>query len=168
MARNTSPVTIWHKIINKLNRAKLDYVLVGGAALVVHGVPRSTLDLDIFVPAKEKVLHKLFDIADVLGLKCKEAAILNISHLPKLFSNQWICFSYRGQDVLDVFFADEGEFRERYKNSVLKKDKHISIRVASLDDIMVMKKRIARPIDLADVSLIKESRKISRKKRHIK
>jgi len=35
----------------------LDYVLVGGAALVIHGLPRSTLDIDIYVPAKEDVLN---------------------------------------------------------------------------------------------------------------
>ncbi len=65
-------------------------------------------------------------------------------------------FSYKGQDVLDVFLANNDEFSRLYKNSKLKKDKKISIRVASLHDIAVMKKASGRPIDLSDLVLIKE------------
>lgn len=88
MAKNISNPQIWHKIIAKLNNTKLDYVLVGAAALVIHGLPRSTLDIDIYVPAKEDILNKLFQTAEDLGLKSKQKDILKISHLPKLFTNQ--------------------------------------------------------------------------------
>lgn len=161
MAKNTSPRTIpiWHKIIDKLNKARLRYVLVGGAALIIHGLPRSTLDIDIYVPAREDILNKLFQIAASLGLKSGQKAILNISHLPKMFVNQWVCFSYKGQDILDVFLASENEFKKLHNKSELKKDKKISIRVACLDDIASMKKRSARSADLADLTLIKEVKK---------
>lgn len=156
MAKNISGIKLWHEIIKGLNKAKVDYVLVGAAALVVHGLPRSTLDLDIYVPAKEDTINKLFKAADILGLESKQKAILNIRHAPRLFANQWICFSHNEQDILDVFFADEGDFKKLYKNSTLKKDKKISIRVASLKDITAMKKASGRPIDLSDLQLIKE------------
>lgn len=156
MAKNISGIKIWHEIIKGLNKAKVDYVLVGAAALVVHGLPRSTLDLDIYVPAKEDSLDKVFKATDTLGLQSKQRAIINIRHSPGLFANQWICFSYNGQDILDVFFADKNDFNKLYKNSKLKKDKNISIRVASLKDITAMKKASGRPIDLSDLQLIKE------------
>lgn len=159
MARNTLDPEIWYKIINKLNETKLNYVLVGGAALVIHGLPRSTLDIDIYVPAKEEVLNKLFKIADSLGLQTEQKSILMISHSPELFVNQWICFSYKGQDLLDVFLSSEKEFNELYINSEQKKDKTTSIRVASLKDIEMMKKKSGRPIDLADLEFIKETKK---------
>lgn len=92
---------IWHKIIKELNKAKLSYVMVGAAALVIHGFPRSTLDIDIYVPAKESILKKLFKITHALGLKGEQRAILKISHSPELFTGQWICFSCEGQDILD-------------------------------------------------------------------
>lgn len=157
------PIPIWHRIINKLNEKKIEYVLVGGAALAIHGLPRSTLDIDIYVPAKTGLLNKLFQIADALGIKSEQRAILNIKHLPRLFVNQWICFSYKGQDILDVFFANEKEFKRLYKNSELKKDKSMSVRVASLDDLAVMKKTSARSIDLADLNFIKEIEKYKKK-----
>lgn len=160
MEKDISEIQIWDKIINKLNETGLDYILVGGgAALVIHGLPRSTLDLDIYVTAKEDVLNKLFQIADTLGLESEQKSILNISHSPGLFINQWICFSYAGQDILDVFFASEDEFNRLYKNSEQKQDKSISVRVASLNDIVAMKKASGRAIDLADLSLIEEAKK---------
>jgi len=165
MAKNTSGIQIWHKIIKGLNKARIDYVLVGAAALVIHGLPRSTLDLDIYVPAKENILNKLFKIADTLGLQSGQKAILKISHSPKLFTGQWICFSHKGQDILDVFLANKGDFKRLYKNSKLKKDKKISIRVASLHDIAAMKKASGRPIDLSDLDLIKEIMKYKKQER---
>ena len=159
MKKNTSNPEIWHKIIKKFNQTGLDYVLVGGAALVIHGLPRSTLDIDIYVPAKEDVLNKLFNIADSLGLQSEQRSILTISHSPKLFVDQWICFSYKGQDILDVFLSGKKEFEKLYSSSEQKKDKTISIRVASLKDIASMKKKSGRPIDLADIEFIKAAKK---------
>lgn len=159
MAKDTSVPEIWHTIINKLNKTRLNYVLVGGAALVIHGLPRSTLDIDIYVPAKEEVLHKLFEIADSLGLRSEQKAILAISNSPNLFADQWICFSYKGQDVLDVFLAAEKEFNKLYADSEQKRDKAITVRVASLNDIEAMKRKSGRPVDLADLKFIKEATK---------
>lgn len=159
MAKNTSDLKIWNRIINELNGAKLKYVLVGGAALVIHGLPRSTLDIDIYVPAKEDVLTALFKIADSLGLKTEQKDIIKISHLPNLFTNQWICFSYENQDILDVFLAGEKEFNKLYIDSEQKKDRTTTIRVASLKNIEIMKKKSGRPIDIADLKFIKEAKK---------
>jgi len=159
MAKSTSSPQIWHKIINKFNTTRLKYVLVGGAALVIHGFPRSTLDMDIYVPAKEGALNKLCTITKSLGLESKQKAILNIAHSPELFANQWLCFSYKGQDVLDVFLAREDEFAKLYKKSQKKQDKTLTIRVARLSDIKAIKKASGRPVDIADIKLIEEAKR---------
>ena len=156
---------IWYKIIDSLNKNKLDYVLVGGAALVIHGIPRSTLDIDIYIIAKVETVNRLFQIADALELKSEQRAILVIAHSNKLITNQWVSFSYEGRDILDVFLAEEREFKKIYKESKLERDKDISIRVASLKDIEMMKKASGRSIDLADLELIKEVKNIKRIRR---
>ncbi|MBU1121206.1 MAG: hypothetical protein KKF54_00705 [Candidatus Omnitrophica bacterium] len=159
MEKNISQIPIWNKIIKQLNTSKIDYILVGAAALVIHGLPRSTLDLDIYVPAKKEVLENLFKIAYSLGLKSDQKSILTLSNSPKLFTDQWICFSYKGQDILDIFFSKAKDFDELFKNSEIKKDNTLSIRIASLHDIFMMKKSCARAIDIADIALIKEVKK---------
>lgn len=151
---------ILYKIIGSFNKNKLDYVLVGGAALVVHGIPRGTLDIDVYIVAKVETVNKLFKITEALGLKSKQRAILAIAHSSKLIANQWISFSYGGKDILDVFLAEQKEFEKIFKDAKLKRDKDISIKVASLEDIELMKKASGRPVDIADIELIKETRKI--------
>lgn len=151
---------ILHKIIGSFNKNKLDYVLVGGVALVVHGIPRGTLDIDVYIVAKVETVNKLFKITEALGLKSKQRAILAIAHSSKLIANQWISFSYGGKDILDVFLAEQKEFEKIFKDAKLKRDKDISIKVASLEDIELMKKASGRPVDIADIELIKETRKI--------
>lgn len=158
MAKNISEAEIWYKIITGLNRERLRYVLVGGAALVIYGMPRTTLDIDIYVPASEEVLNKLFETAHRLGLKTEQKDIAATRHLPNLFKDQWICFSYKGRDILDVFLADEKEFDKLYNNSEGRKIRNIGIMVASLKDIEKMKKKCRRPTDIADIEFIKKAR----------
>jgi len=55
--------------------------------------------------------------------------------------------------------AEEQEFQRLLKNSQVKKDGNFLVRIASLKDIIRMKKSSARPIDLADLELIKEYKK---------
>jgi hypothetical protein len=160
VVKNTSNTQIWHKIITQFNKAQISYIIVGATAMVMHGLPRSTGDLDLYVPATEEILIKIFRIAGHLKLQSEQKSILDLSHAPKLFMHQWVCFSYKGEDVLDVFFCDEKEFKKIYKNSELKKDKNLTTRVASLSDIGAMKKTCARPIDLADLKLIREVKRL--------
>ncbi len=162
MAKDISSGHIWQKIFNRFNKDKLDYIVVGAVALVIHGMPRSTLDIDIYVPAREETLRRLFQIADSLGLGSEQRDIVEIGHLPKLYVNQWICFSYKGQDVLDIFFAEEKKFSKLYQNSEQRRDKDIVIRVASLNDLRIMKKASARPQDLADLKFIEEVRRYNK------
>lgn len=159
MAKNTSAPEIWHKIIKAFDKTGLEYVLVGGVALIIHGLPRSTLDIDIYVPAKEEILSKLFKIADSLGLQSEQGQILALGSFPSLFTGQWICFSDKGKDILDIFLSSEKEFDRIYSNSESKRDRDISVRVASLKDIEAMKRSSGRPIDLADIEFIKEAKK---------
>lgn len=163
MGKNISQAQIWNKIIRRLNSSGIEYVLVGGAALVIHGLPRSTLDINIYVPADKDTLIKLFRFADSLGLKSQERAILKLKGTPSLFANQWICFSYLKEDILDVFFADRKEFNTLYKNSLIKKDKNLFVKVASLKDIASMKRSAGRNIDLSDLKFIKEAITIKKK-----
>jgi len=42
-----------------LNKQKIGYVLVGGIAVSIHGVPRSTIDADLILSLEGKALPEL-------------------------------------------------------------------------------------------------------------
>lgn len=46
-------------LIRALNEQGVDYLLIGGYALFVHGYHRSTTDIDVLVPAKAEAGRKV-------------------------------------------------------------------------------------------------------------
>jgi len=54
-----------------LARHEVDFIVCGGVAAILHGVPRTTLDLDISVDMKPENLGRLFRAVEELGLKPK-------------------------------------------------------------------------------------------------
>ncbi|MFQ5888404.1 MAG: DUF6036 family nucleotidyltransferase [Candidatus Hydrothermarchaeales archaeon] len=44
-----------------LNKERVDYVIVGGLAVIFHGIPRTTMDADIILQIKEDKMHKFID-----------------------------------------------------------------------------------------------------------
>ncbi len=165
MAKDISKSQIWLDLITQLNRSKVDYTLVDAAALVVHGLPRTTVDIDIHVPADKSALETVFKVADQLGLKSQQRAILKLSDQPNLFVDQWICFSHQGEDVLDVYFAPQDDFAKLHKKAKWLGSGLLKMHVASLEDIEAMKKAAGRAVDKADLELIKEAKKPRRYRR---
>jgi hypothetical protein len=47
------------QLLERLNQARVEYVIVGGMAAVFHGVPLVTRDIDICLPLTEENLQRL-------------------------------------------------------------------------------------------------------------
>jgi hypothetical protein len=59
----------YEEMFKQLNRRHIDYTVVGGVALVMHGVVRLTADLDLMLHLDEKNLNKFIDLMSDLGYK---------------------------------------------------------------------------------------------------
>ena len=160
--------TIPERTINALkvlSQAKVKFVVIGGSALVLHGIPRATLDVDIMVPADKDNLVNLFLNLAKLNLFTAQEQLLRLMDKSKLVVGQWLTFKDKnGNELIDVLLEDKEKFRKIYRNSKLRKGKNLTLRVISLNDLLKMKKRSSRAIDKADVVLIKERLKITTKR----
>ncbi len=56
-------------VIEGLNRAGVRYTVVGGVAVILHGAPRMTGDLDLAVVLEEENLVRLIEVIEGLGYK---------------------------------------------------------------------------------------------------
>jgi hypothetical protein len=75
-------------------------------------------------------------------------------------------FSRPGEEALiDVFFEQEKQFEKIYRRSIKRRSHKTTLRVASLQDLEKMKKESGRPIDFADITLIREIKKIRKPKK---
>jgi hypothetical protein len=70
MAERARPATLedLKKLLGALHRERADYLLIGGYALLAHGYPRATVDIDLIVPARrdaaEPIQRALLVLAD--------------------------------------------------------------------------------------------------------
>ncbi len=60
------------KIIKLLNKHRIKYLLIGGFAAVLYGVPRSTFDIDIAISLDSDGISKTTSLLSKLGFVEKE------------------------------------------------------------------------------------------------
>lgn len=147
------------KILESLAAEKIPFVIVGGAAIALHGIPRATLDIDIVVPADEETVSSLFSVMQDKNLLSRDRYVFNIADKPRLLIGQWITLQDKsGMEFIDIFFENEKEFSRLLKRAKKIRGARFNFYIASLNDLEKMKKISARAIDLADIVLIREKR----------
>ena len=131
--------------------------------MALHGIPRSTLDIDIVVPAQAETIIKVFKTAESIGLKSQQSDMVSLANKPGLIIGQWVSFQDRKKrQLLDVFFEQEKQFEKLRKHSIKRRYGKITFPVVSLSDLEKLKRSSGRPVDLADIGLIQEVKKMRR------
>jgi len=148
------------KILKKLQNEKIEFYIVGGMALVLYGIPRTTLDIDIVIPADRKIIQKLFKIFKQERFKSEQEDIFKIEN-PEYIVGQWITFSdEKGREMFDFFIEKEETFNlNLQKNINYIEFGNLKLPVASLELIKKMKTETKREIDIYDLKLIEDFEK---------
>lgn len=145
------------KILKSFATKKIPFVIVGGAAIVLHGIPRSTLDIDIVIPAEVNTVNRLFLAIQDAGLLSRDRYIATMIDKPHFLIGQWITLQDKaGMEFIDIFFESGEGFNGLLKRARKIKWARFNFYIASLGDLEKMKKISARPIDIADIALIRE------------
>ena len=143
-----------------LAEKRVRYFLIGGLAMNLHGVPRTTMDVDIVVALDSANGEAFRAAARVLGL-------VPVAPVPldDLFDEhkrqEWvrtknmIAFALRPADIkgptVDVLIDLKLDFDEAIKRAVLRDVQGVRIAVASVTDLIRLKEATGRPQDAADV-----------------
>jgi hypothetical protein len=146
------------EFIALLNKNEVKYLVVGGFALAFYIEPRFTKDIDIFVePSKEnsiKVIKTLNEFGfGNIGLKeedfQKPDQIIQLGYAPVR---------------IDIITSIVGvSFESAWQNKVEGKYGDICCFFISRDDLIINKRAVARPQDIADVKKLEKSKKRKRK-----
>jgi diphthamide synthase (EF-2-diphthine--ammonia ligase) len=164
MRAHLDPGKVYEDIFRQLNRNKVDYVVVGGVALVLHGIVRLTADLDLMLSLDGKNLHKFISLMTALGFRPRVPVKAESLADPSMRlywheEKQMEVFSFyhpkQAIGLVDVFIKEPIPFDEVNAEAVRIRAGSLSIPVASLDHLMVMKKISARKQDKEDIEAIK-------------
>ncbi len=124
------------------------YVVIGGIAAVLYGVPRATFDLDILIEASPENALRLLDALEDAGLGT--AALTNVD---EILSNEITIF----KDLvrIDAQISTPGLlFEEAWARKQTMSYQGQQFFVVSLEDLISSKRAAGREVDLEDVRLL--------------
>jgi hypothetical protein len=133
---------------------KLEYAVMGGLAVRVHGIPRPTFDVDFQLTIPQAAWSNFFDLATQLGYQISEVFLRGwrdeVGGMPvvkmKFFADQ-------GKTIdVDIFVNDTA-----YQNRVMQRRRTVEfdgrkLWFVSPEDLILLKLLAHRPRDLSDVA----------------
>lgn len=156
-------MNIFETVFKALNEEKVQYLVVGGVAVNLHGYVRFTGDLDLLILLEEKNLSKMKKVMDQLGYAERlPISIMDLKNKKQV--RQWLeeknmkAFSFvpptNNPLQIDIIIEESLYFEKIKKNRITKKISKVSIPVISIEDLVKMKKKANRPQDLMDLEAL--------------
>lgn len=155
----------YEDVFLKLNDSKVRYVVVGGVALVLHGVVRLTVDLDLMVEMTQDNLKKFISAVKELGYKPKPPVnaeeFIDPAKRKKWKDEKGMqVFSFYHPQMknrfIDVFVNEPINYSEVERDKKIMTAKGIRIPVISRGHLKRLKSISGRPQDLADIEALDE------------
>ena len=141
-------------VFASFQRNDVKYLVIGGIAAVLYGVPRATFDLDVLIEPSEENASRLLNAMMEAGL-----GTASLASSDDLLSKEITIFTDRIR--LDVLTSTPGiVFEEAWQHRVNMNYKGQSLEVVSLTDLIASKRASGREVDLEDVRIL-ESKNVN-------
>ncbi len=155
-------------IFKRLNEEKIKYIVVGGIAVNLYGIPRMTYDIDLLLATEDTNLRKFLQLLKDWGFEPKIPVDI-MDFAKKDTREDWIknknmkafnlvnpAWAISEIDVVIDSPIDYEEGKKRVNNIVLQ---GVSIPIISIDDLIRMKEKTGRQQDKADIRYLRKIKK---------
>lgn len=134
--------------LQALNNNGVDYLLVGGYAVILHGYSRTTGDMDIWVNKTKLNYGKLVKAFDEFKMP-----VFDMTEENFLYHNEWDVFRFgRNPVAIDIMTKMGGlNFEDCYKIAQQYIDAELIIKLVHFNDLVKAKKAAGRFKDLNDL-----------------
>lgn len=139
------------RVAAALREGGIDYALVGGVALAIHGAPRATKDIDLLIVPSDRdralqALEKTGFRFPAILMKFKKSGI-RVQRVTKVDGEEHM--------MLDLLLADP-PLEEIWTTRTTVETERGPLRVVSREALARMKAMSGRPHDLADLERLQE------------
>jgi predicted nucleotidyltransferase len=135
-------------VFASLQRHDVRYVVIGGIAAVLHGVPRATFDLDLFIEATSDNAQRMLDALTETGM-----GTAHLTTAADLLAHEITIFQDRVR--VDVQTSTPGlTFAEAWSGRVTMAYEGQEFNVVSRAHLIQSKRASGRDIDLQDASIL--------------
>ena len=156
---------VYEDILKKLNERKVNYLVVGGIALVLHGVVRLTADLDLIVKLEHDNLGRFISVMKELGYRPR-VPVKAEELVDPAKRESWIkekgmrVFSFyhprKPLSLVDIFVDEPIEYQKLKADHKRIKAGRMRIPVISIKHLIKLKELSGRAQDIADIKALKE------------
>lgn len=156
-------VSLFEPLFDALNRAQVRYVVVGGFATVLHGYARLTADVDLVIDLSPQGARTAIETLTSLGFRPR-APVEPLAFVDPTTRRQWV--AEKGMRVfsmwdpanpmreVDLFAEHPMDFEGLWERSEIIHLSQTVARVASIADLIRLKRLAGRAQDLADVEAL--------------
>ena len=139
-------------VFASFQKHEVKYVVIGGIAAVLYGVPRATFDLDILIEATPDNVQRLLDALLEAGL-----GTASLISADELLANEISVFNDWVR--IDVRTSTPGlRFEDGWQNRETMEYQGQTFHIVSKDDLIASKRASGREVDLEDVRLLELNR----------
>ncbi len=163
---------VFEELFRDLEKNKIQYLVVGGVAVVLHGFLRSTADLDLMVALNPPNLKAFLELMTQKGYKPK-APVRVMDFLSLKNRREWkrkkgmLVFSFyhpaKPPELIDVFVDEPIPFNRAFQQRESISIGKTTISVINVQDLITLKKKAGRPQDLEDIRALKKLKGIKKK-----
>jgi predicted nucleotidyltransferase len=137
------------KLASVLGKARIPYMVVGGQAVLLHGEPRLTRDIDITLGISTEQIDHFVPLVKTMGLE--------VLVDPHDFTRETMvlpCQETRSDIRVDFIFSFLPYERQAIERACAVKIGEAHVMFASVEDLVVHKVFAGRPRDLEDVKSV--------------
>jgi hypothetical protein len=159
-------------LFRTLQEERVDYVVVGGLAINLHGVERATMDVDLALAMDEANLRRFVSAANKLALQPSLPVPLEALCDAKqrdawIRDKHMIAFSLQASTpnlpTVDIVVRPSVPFERMHRNRIEKDVGGVRLSLASIDDLIALKSGTGRKQDASDVDALKIVRRVAGK-----
>jgi predicted nucleotidyltransferase len=149
------------EFISLCNKHKVEYLVIGGYAVAIHGYPRYTKDIDVSIQISAKN-------AEAMIKKCRSNdrgdekfgfASLNLTSEDFTKVGGFIQLGYEPLRIDIVNDLDGVSFEKALKNKTVVEYEGVSINFIGYEDLIKNKQYAGRSQDIVDIEKLKERNK---------
>jgi predicted nucleotidyltransferase len=147
------------RVVQSLNKHKVRYALVGGYAVALHGVIRGTIDIDVVIALQKGQFTAAEQAMTAIGLQSRlpvsaeEVFDFRDEYIQNRNLVAWsFVHPHNPLEVVDILITEDVR---HIQTTEIKVDR-LTIKVASINELIRMKTLSARPQDTEDVKALEK------------
>lgn len=139
------------ELFRSLNTKGVEYLLIGGYAVIIHGYVRNTDDIDVVVSNEPDNVTKCLDALDDFGFGGPDLRASLTSDEKNV-----VQMGVEPMKIEILNYLNGVDFAEAYSRRIPLNVEDIRIDVISLEDLIANKEDVGRLQDLLDVEKLRE------------